>query len=227
MIKNGEKLIKNGARLFLCNKAPTEICSAKKEIFMGFIQTQLSQLVKTVLMSGETKKIKMFTVSGQSLAAVFYQALAAKMSMFDSMTVEHNPALGTQAEYDSKDNVMYLGFTSISYDDTERKGVIIHEATHAVSDMTKMSISLADSEVMAYVAQCQFMLANSGDYGMTGNTKTQTAIFAAAWTAARKIQNNVIPTEADYKAVRDAVCADDKYGMKALSQVADFNGLSK
>lgn len=192
---------------------------------MDFVQTQLTQEVKNFLMGGRTSKIKMFTVSGQNLIAVFYQALAAQISLFDSITVEYDGSLQGKAEYLSKSNTLRLGFTSIQ--EEEHQGMIIHEATHAVSDMLKMNMMLADSEVMAYVAQCQYMLANHGDYGMTGKTKSKTAIFAAAWTVARKIQNGTNPSDNDYAAVRKAVCDDDEYGIKSSSQLANFDGLIK
>ena len=182
------------------------------------------QLVKNVLMSQHTEKIKMFTVSGQTLVACFYQALAARMSLFDCMKTVYDPSIkkGT-AEYDSESNTMKLAFMSIEYD--EQRGIIIHESTHAVCDMLKMNIMVADSEVMAYIAQCQFMLANFGNYPLIGKTDTKTAIFAAAWKVAEKIQNGQTPSETDYKTVRDAVCGDSEYGEKSLSQTAAFDGL--
>ena len=191
---------------------------------MSFIQDQLKQTVRNVLMSEQTVKIKPFTVSGQTLVANLYKMLAAGLPLLGSMTVEYDSTLekGT-AEYDSDSNTMKVGFTSIEYD--EQRGIIIHESTHAVCDMMKMDITVANSEVMAFVAQCQFMLANFGNYPLTGKTKTKTAIFAAAWKAAEKIQNNQTLSESDYKNVRDAVCADSDYGVKCLSQTAAFDGL--
>jgi hypothetical protein len=184
-----------------------------------------TELVKNVLMSGETKKIKMFTVNGQTLAANFYQALAAQMSLFDSMTVEYDQSLQGKAEYLSKTNTMRLGFSSIQYD--EQRGMIIHEATHAVCDMLKMSMTIADSETMAYVAQCQFMLANRGDYPLTGTTPEKTALFAAAWTVAKRIQNGEILNNSDYSLVRQAVSQVKKYGIKSLANHAGYDGLIK
>lgn len=191
---------------------------------MSYLQDQLKLAVGNVLMSSQTGKIKMFTVSGQTLVASFYQALAARMSMFDSMKVEYDSTLkkGT-AEYDSDTNTMKIGFTAIEYD--EHRGIIIHESTHAVCDMVKMTITVADSEVMAYIAQCQYMLANFGNYPLTGKTAAKTAIFAAAWKVAEKIQNGQIPSETDYSTVRLAVCSDSDYGEKSSSKAAAFDGL--
>ncbi|CAN5195131.1 hypothetical protein BH20ACI1_BH20ACI1_01080 [soil metagenome] len=182
---------------------------------------ELKQIVRNVLMTG-TSQIKDFTVSGQFLTAIYYQALAARMALFDSVKVEHKPTLNGKAEYISKNNTMYLGFTSTM--EETNKAIIIHEATHAVCDMLKMNLMIADSEVMAYVAQCQYIYTKS-NYRIEGSTKSKDAIFAAAWSVAAMIQKGQTPSDADYLKVRQAVCSDSDYGLKSSAKVAAYDGL--
>lgn len=169
-----------------------------------------------------TSNIKDFRVSGHLLTANYYLALAARMSLFDSMQVKFNPTLDGEAEYKSKNNTMYIGFTS-TFEETNR-AIIIHEATHAVCDMLKMNMMVADSEVMAYVAQCQYMVTKSS-YRIEGGNKENDAIFAAAWSVAKMIQNGQTPSDADYLKVRQAVCADTEYGLKVASIAAVYDGI--
>jgi hypothetical protein len=182
----------------------------------------VKQLVKNVLFSGEVDKIKHFTVGGFTLAPCYYKGLAGYISMFDSPQVIYNSNYDGTAEYFPKSNRLYIGFQSTLY--SENKGMIIHEATHAVCDMLGIQILRGDSEVLAYVAQCQYMRANFGDYRLEDSSDPiMDEIFKKAWAIATTIQNDNTPSESDYADLRQEISKHPYYSRSA--EPAAYDGI--
>src|SRR5262249_23719195 len=129
------------------------------------------------------------------------------------------------AEYDYSSNTLYLGFTSTS--ELTKKALVVHEAVHAVYDLVKMKMSVADSESIAYIVQCQYARANNPNSQdrLMSQDKKKDKVFEIGWMIAGKLlgQDKSALTDDDYKSMRDAVSQHPYYAAKAAGD-AGFNG---
>jgi hypothetical protein len=179
-----------------------------------------TQMVKNVLLSSQVDKIKPFSIGGFTLSPCYYRGLAGFM-MLGSPTVVYDYTYSGEAEYRPGSNKLIIGFESIGYN--ENRGIIIHEATHAVCDMLKIKMIRGDAEAMAYIAQCQFMRANFGDWGLTDPDPIINEIFRKAWILGNMILDGETPSVFDYANLVQTISTHSDYSR--AFQMANYKGI--
>jgi hypothetical protein len=183
---------------------------------------RVKQYVVNVLMGGETDKIRPFTAFGQSIFPIYYKTLGTRISLFDSVKVIKSDQ--NDARYFPGNNKMYLGFEATT--DQFLKSLLVHEATHAVSDMIRMPVNNDVGEVLAYVAQLQYYKATVGDIDVfVPGDESMNNILKLAGSIAWNILNGSTPTASDYNDLRTKIAAHPDYSEYAAYR-ADFEGLS-
>lgn len=186
--------------------------------------TEIETMVANVITSWEANKIKPFTFNGIWFGPGVFQNIKKLMESgvikaeYDSSKSES----GT-AEYDYGNNTLYLGFTQAT--DLTKKALIIHEIVHAVYDMVKLKMSVATSESIAYIVQCQYAKANNPnpDQRLEGKTPAKDYVFYMAWILAGKILNGKSLTAEEIKGMCEAVSKHPLY-MSNSAADAGFNG---
>lgn len=178
--------------------------------------------VMDVLAGSDTQKIKSFSFGGKGFTPMVFPILK-DMIKSGTISVVYDSSKSGMAEYDYGNNTLYLGFTEAS--SLTRKALILHEATHAVYDMVKQKMSVADSESIAYIVQCQYARANNPDPSqrLTGNTDAKDKVFELGWAIAGKLLAGEKPTLSEYNDMREAVSRHPYYMGKAAAD-AGFNG---
>lgn len=179
--------------------------------------------VVKVLVSGETQKMKPFSFGGVGFTPQVFFVLA-NMIKDDKIHIEFDSKQSGRAEYDYGTNTLYLGFTTAS--SLSKKALIIHECVHAVYDAVSQKMSVADSESIAYIAQCQFARANNPnpDQRLQSSDAAKDKVFELAWNMAGKILAGEKPTFAEKGELRDAVSQHPFYMGKSAHD-AGFNGV--
>lgn len=84
-----------------------------------------------------------------------YEAIALAIQS-GKITVKANLSFGTNAVYHGSTNVIEINPNSAS------DGLIVHEATHAIIDMRKRTLTLAENEGASYIAQHLYELLKTG-----------------------------------------------------------------
>jgi len=175
-----------------------------------------------VLMASDTQKIRSFSFGGKGFGPAVFPILK---TFIDSGTIkaEYDSSKSGMAEYDYGNNTLYLGFTEAT--SLTQKALIIHEATHAVYDMVSTKMSVADSESIAYIVQCQYARANHSDPSqrLMGNTAAKDKVFELAWAIAGKLLAGEKPSLSECNDMRNAVSQHPYYMGKAAAD-AGFNG---
>ena len=178
------------------------------------------RLVTNILTSGETAKMKPFSVGGNMIQPVHYQTLAIRMLFFDSVTVHYHSKYQDRAKYFPSEDKMFIGFQSII--PMEGKSLIIHEATHAVCDMMSMSMTRADSESLGYIAQCLHYRTNFGNYPLS--IEGMEEVFAAAWKIACAVHDGQTPPSADYDDLRNKLNENGSY-KNCMNEMSAYDGI--
>ncbi len=181
--------------------------------------------IASVLIGPELSKIKPFTIKGHVTAANFFATVVAKMQLgyIDAKSLTGS---GGKAYYNSTEGCFYLdldgGLT------LAKKALIVHEATHALSDIVWKIMDIGTSESIAYVAQCQFARANNPDpdpeVRLYGDTAAEDKVFECGWHIAGKLLAGDTPTESDYKNLYDAVDNHPYYKGQA-AKPAGYDGV--
>jgi hypothetical protein len=118
---------------------------------------------------------------------------------------------------------LLLGFKATT--ELSKKALVVHEAVHAVYDMVKMKMSVADSESIAYLVQCQYARANNPnpEDRLFSTNKAKDKVFEIGWAIAGRILEGYSPSIDDCNRMRDAVSMHPFYSAKAAGD-AGFNG---
>jgi hypothetical protein len=179
-------------------------------------------MVANVITGSEAQKIKSFAFAGKGFSPGVFGPLKALMESGAIKAVLDTSKTG-MAEYDYGNNTLYMGFTEAS--SLTRKALIIHEMVHACYDMVKTKMSVADSESIAYIVQCQYARANNPDPNvrLTGNTTAKDKVFEIGWNIAGKLLAGEKPSLDEYNSMRDAVSQHPYYMGKSAAD-AGFNG---
>lgn len=179
--------------------------------------------VTSVLRDSDTQKIKSFSFGGTGFDPQTFPILAGyidkgKIKVDDS-------GEGEMAEYDYNTNTIILGFYMIGLSYT-RPALILHECTHAVYDVVQSKMSVAVSEAIAYIVQCQFALIKQGNANkrLSSSNAQKDLVFKLAWNIAMKIQAGSKPDHTEQTNLQAAVAAHPYY-MKNASADAGFNGV--
>jgi len=181
-------------------------------------------MVANILGGSEIQKINSFTFYGKYFTATTFANIK---SMIEGgfIKVTYDEKKSGMAEYDYTTNTIFLGFTSTT--ELSKKALIVHEAVHAVYDQVKMKMSVADSESIAYIVQCQYARANSPnpDERLMSPNKAKDKVFEIGWRIAGKLlgKDSSPLTDDDYRSMREAVSQHPFYAAKAAGD-AGFNG---
>src|SRR6185369_9783864 len=112
------------------------------------------------LRDSDVQKIKSFSFAGIGFDPQTFPVLAGFIDR-GKIKVEYDGNKDGMAEYDYTTNTIILGFTWCL--DSVKDALIIHECTHAVYDVANTKMSVAVSESIAYIVQCQYLLVKRGD----------------------------------------------------------------
>lgn len=183
-------------------------------------------MVTNILTGSEIQKINSFTFYGKHFSAGTFANIKSLLESGFIKAVYDEKKIG-MAEYDYASNTLYLGFKATA--ELTKKALVVHEAVHAVYDMVKMKMSVADSEAIAYIVQCQYARANStssdpNDRLFSSDPKKD-KVFEIGWRIAGKLlgKDSSPLTDDDYRQMRDAVSQHPYYAAKAAGD-AGFNG---
>lgn len=174
-----------------------------------------------ILRDSETQKIKSFSFGGSGFDAKTFPLLAGFIDR-GKIKVDDSGSNG-MAEYDYKTNTIILGFTwTLDY---VKEALIAHECTHAVHDVANTKMSVAISESIAYIVQCQYLLVKRGDgKRLTSSNKAKDLVFELAWNLAVKIQAGTAPSLSEKSALQTAVSQHPFYMANSAGD-AGFDGV--
>jgi hypothetical protein len=178
--------------------------------------------VRNILKDSETQKIKSFSFGGIGFDAKTFPLLADFIDR-GQIKVTYDSNKSGMAEYDYSTNSIILGFTwTLEY---TKEALIVHECVHAVHDIAKTKTSVAISEAVAYVVQCQYLLIKRGDgKRLSSSNKIKDLVFELAWKMAAKIQQGTNPTTTEQQALQTAISKHPFYMANATAD-AGFDGV--
>lgn len=190
-----------------------------------YFEPAAKQTVANVLGSSRIGKMKKFTFEGHTfdpshLAHMYYEvtqgALNVKLDMSQS----------SSAYYKAGSNTLYIKF--VGADSITRQALIVHETTHALFDFKAAKMDIAASESIAYIAQCLYARANSGnsdpDARLYDEKSSKDKVFEIGWEIAGKILNGGSVSSDDVSNMRSAVSHHPYYASNHGS-TADFDGI--
>ncbi len=178
--------------------------------------------VTGILRSSEAQQVKSFSIGGVGFDPRTFPLLANSIDK-GKIKVDDSGADG-MAEYDYKTNTIILGFYFVGLSYT-RPALILHECTHAVYDSVQTKMSVAISEAIAYVVQCQYIQAvQSGSKRLSSSDSRKDLVFKFAWEIAAKIQAGKKPDVSEKTALLGAVALHPFYKNDSAND-AGFNGL--
>ena len=197
----------------------------------------------TVLTGVGVKKLKYFDFAGFMFSPLYLSGLADDINN-DYLNVRYDTSKDGSSGYSAKSNTIYLNFSYAS--SIEQKGMVVHEATHAMFDFQGKKMTISVSESLAYIAQCMYVQLNRNfnpndpddrlgswkqnkDTGEWYETKRD-GVFKKGWEIAKKIiaanssGNSVYSvTSKDVDEMKKAV-KDHPWYSSSASSYADFNG---
>lgn len=189
------------------------VAGAMADAAQAALNISCKQTILTALADPAINKIKLsidgFDINPQSYARVREKIMAGKIE------VKYNPRLISSATgnpyafYHAPTNVLNCGFSSAAA--APRRGLVIHEATHAACDIANdFSMTTVTSEALAYLAQAIFMLEKQPDAPL----QEDPIICASQVLAGMIIAGNTLKSD-DLKSLRDAIRDSPEYKGKA------------
>lgn len=185
---------------------------------MSVANTLSAFSVMGLLNSSELSGMKAFTFEGYKFDPSSLWLMACEIRD-GRMSVAYEPKLSTKALYNSTENRLYMKF--ISPDNLTRKGLVVHEITHAVCDFQAKQMDVATSESIAYIAQCMFLAINGnydpnspddrvGDWEEDPHTGEyfsgkRDKVFVLGYKLAMQVLNNRPITQEDINEMRYAI----------------------
>jgi hypothetical protein len=161
------------------------------------------------------------TITGRSLAAVANRVIDREIGV-----VVDSTAGSGEAEYDSGSDTFHLGFSSAA--SRTRKALIVHEAVHAALDMqTASSITIAQSESLAYVVQCFYVREYTPDPDaerLTSSNPLKDKVYEIAWDMAATLAKRRQPEPIYWSALDSAIRRHPTY-KKNAGKKAGFDGI--
>ena len=175
-------------------------------------------MVADILTGAEAQKIKSFTFAGKHFGAgTFYNIRNLIECGF--IKVVYEAQRNSMCEYEWATNTLFVGFQK-AYD-LGQKAIVIHESVHAVYDMVKMKMTVADSESIAYIVQCQYARANNSnpDDRLYSSDKKKDKVFEIDWNIAGKVLQGYSPTYDECEQMRAAVTRHPYYAADATHTI--------
>lgn len=185
----------------------------------------MATMAAGVLLSQQTQCLRGFSVNGNTFNPVDLQKLGFNILMGSNPKVRYKSDLSSLGQYDSYDNTMWFRFNSVT--SVMEKSNVVHEATHAACDMNRQKMTVAYSEVMAYIVQAQFARANNpypNQRYLQGATWQSDRVYEIAWMLAGKLLGGATLTALEVSNLKDAICANPTYASEA-SNVAGYGGI--
>ncbi len=152
----------------------------------------LKSALLRVLDDQPTRRIN-FVIGGFPIRPALYTAVRREVAA-DRIDVNADPRRTSTALYDSGADAFLFGWSAVNTD--TRRAHIIHEATHAGSDVAGYNgMGIDVSEAAAYIAQCWYMrlkvgAARAGRDRLRGNYPGTDKIFEKAWDIAGQLITN-------------------------------------
>lgn len=177
--------------------------------------------VKGILNDSETQKIKSFAFGGIGFDPKTFPLLAGFIDRGQIKVDDGGPS--GEAAYDYKTNTIILGFSwTLDY---VKEALILHECTHAVYDAVNTKMSVAISESIAYIVQCQYLLVKKGDgKRLSSPNKAKDLVFELSWKIAANLLQGTPPTASEKAALQTAVSQHPFY-MGNSAGDAGFDGV--
>jgi hypothetical protein len=110
------------------------------------------QLVLKVLRDPVVGQLS-YRIESLTIFATDYERVAKAIEK-KQITVKDNPEFVNNAKYQSGPNLLTIAAEG---DNLDKRGLIVHEATHAVEDARSMPLTHGDAEMLAYVSQCLYL----------------------------------------------------------------------
>ncbi len=176
----------------------------------------VTTMVANILTGPEAQKIRSFTFGGKHFGAgAFYNIRSLIEGGF--IKVIYESERNGSAEYEYATNTLFVGFPQAF--DLGQKALVAHEAVHAVYDLVKMKMSVADNESIAYIVQCQFARAGGLVDRLTSSTRQRDKVFEVAWDIAGRVLQGYSPTADECNKMREAVSQHPFYSANASSMI--------
>ncbi|MBX7172652.1 MAG: hypothetical protein K1X72_16910 [Pyrinomonadaceae bacterium] len=177
-----------------------------------------------VLLGHGVSNMSGFTFEGYSFSPSVLSLMAYEIRD-GRMGVTYSSKIGTKAIYNSTENNLYLGFLNASSE--SRRALVVHEVTHAVCDFQAKKMDVAQSESIAYIAQCLYARANSTsndpDARLYSDDEAKDKVFEIGWRIAGKIIDGGAVDSGDCVDMRAAVKGHPYYASNASSS-AGYDG---
>jgi hypothetical protein len=189
---------------------------------MGVASWRVTNAVKNCISDSDTLKIKPFSFSGIGFDVRTFGVLKNIIDQ-GKIKVEYDSTKNGYAEYDYSTNTIYVGFLIVGT--FSEQAVVIHECVHAVYDVAGQKMSVAISEAIAYIVQCQYVYAANGPgKRLSHSNATKDAVFKYAWSIAACIQEGKAIDKLDKSNLIASVSAHPFYAKNATSD-AGFDGV--
>lgn len=203
---------------------------------MSVLQSMPGISTVSVLTGAGVKKMKYFTFDGFMFSPLYLAGLADEIG-YNYLHVTQDSTKDGSSGYDAYTNTMYLTFSHAST--IEQKGMVVHEATHAMFDFQGKKMTIATSESLSYIAQCMYVRLN-GSFDPTNpddrlgswkeNSDTgewvetnRDGVFKEGWRIAGKVIAGENIDADDVRVMRNAVSTHPWYTSKA-ADTTDYNG---
>lgn len=144
----------------------------------------LEESVLRILQSPEAARVK-FDLLGVEVNVREYRRIADKI-LEGTITVELDESVGrvgAAAQYSAERNVFRMG--SHRFGAREWQSMVVHEATHAIVDVNKISITKIDDEVVAHVAHTLYLRRVGFSFKSHGFTNK-------TWFVARDVADSIL-----------------------------------
>jgi hypothetical protein len=183
----------------------------------------MKNMVITLLSQTEVSKIK-FSFGSMSVDSKSFQQVKAKVSS-GKIKIAYNAKLGPKvAKYRYTHNTLFVGFKTTGKN-ADREALLVHECTHAASDIAGKKTLLTHSEAAAYIAQClYFYYKNEAKIKKGAKPTFAQAVLREAWKVAMKAVSNSTLSNSDVQPLFKAIAKNPTY-MKRHSQQVGYDGV--
>jgi len=183
----------------------------------------MKNMIITVLSKPEVAKIK-FSFGAISINSTSFRNVKNAVTT-GKITVSYNAKLGAgRATYRYTHNTLFAGFKATA-GIADREALLVHECTHAASDIAGKKMLVKESEAAAYIAQCLYFYYKNEKAIKAGATPTfKNNILKSTWSIAMKAVGNSSLSAADVKPLMDAISKHPLY-LKRHSAKVIYDGI--
>lgn len=153
-----------------------------------------------------------FTVVGNAVSPGIYTQVRNKITSGD-LTAAKDPNMnGVVGRYDYTNDKFWFGFPATD-GDPFRRGLVVHEATHAAYDINQITVPVKVAESLAYLAQALFIYHDNKQAVDDGAEVTfEDAAMTAAWSLSEAARTEAKAyTEAELRPLYTAIDSMQRY----------------